>query len=647
MPRPRRPPRWLFRLLLGFAGAWLFYVVVVNVAGRTEAVRRAVNRHPDRTFITWRSLSSWFPGQFRVRGFEIIGQGSRDTYYARLDEGAFRVQWLPLLKREIRTAELAGRGVDFRLRREKNVPPEELVFQPPILGLDALPRRTAPRRPKGPPGTWRLRVDAVRLAEVEQLWIYGARLIGPGSLEGAVAMQFNGVFHARVDAFELPSAANVIGDSLVATNLAFRLEGALGPLTFGVDDVPGDRIWEFIGARLALRGELGSLHGLGERFGVERAVEFGGDGRIDADLRVTAGAWDAGSRLEIRSPALRLELGGHAFTGEAVVQDHVADANGVRASRLRIALANVQAKRGGQLISAAPGPEIVLESEARELRLRRRFEDATLRFRLAPFVVPDASYLNEFLPPGAGVRLIGGRLRLRAEFASDATRRGAGSMELAGDGLAAEVNGQPHELSLALTAPFEMPDIRSNMVRSFGASLVLTNVHVPGLRADQEAGWFARFELAGAELVRGEPLSLRADTRVALRDTAPLVAVLRAEEDAPGWLRLLPTVRNLHGGGAVEIRDDETHLRAVQLEGDRTEIRAELALGTNGTRGIFYAQRGGVAAGFDLRGERRSWRLFGARRWFERALASPLAPPAVPEPEEPDGPEPEHRPRRR
>lgn len=631
------------------AGTYLLYVVAVNVAVRTEAVRRAVNRHPDRTFITWHSLTSWFPGQFRVRGFEIIGQGSRDTYYARLDEGAFRVRWLPLLKREIRTTELAGRGVEFRLRRETNVPPEELIFQPTIPGLDALPRRTAPRRPKGPPGAWHLRVDTVRLAEVERLWIYGAHLIGPGSLEGAVTMQFNGVFHAWVDAFELPSAANVIRDSLVATNLAFRLEGALGPLTFGVDDVPGDRIWEFISARLALRGELGSLHGLGERFGVERAVELGGDGRMDADLRVTAGAWDAGSRLEIRSPALHVELGGHAFTGGAVVQDGVTEENGVRTSRLRIALADVQAKRGGQLISEVPGPEIVLESEARELRLRRRFEDATLRFRLAPVVVPDASYLNEFLPPGTGVRLTGGRLRLRADFASDATRRGAGSMELTGDGLAAEVDGQPHELSLALTAPFEVPDIRSNLIRSFGASLVLTNVQVPGLRAEREEGWFARFELAGAELVRGEPPSLRADVRVALRDTAPLVAVLRAEEDAPGWLRLLPTVRNIRGGGAVEIRDHETHLRAVQLEGDRTEIRAELALGTNGTRGIFYAQRGGVAAGFDLRGEQRRWRIFGARRWFERALASPLAPPTVPEPEESDGaePEPERRLRRR
>lgn len=220
-------------------------------------------------------------------------------------------------------------------------------------------------------------------------------------------------------------------------------------------------------------------------------------------------------------------------------------------------------------------------------------------------------------------------------------------MELAGDRLAAEVDGQPHELSLSLAAPFEVPDIRSNIIRSFGALLVLTNVNVPGLRAEREEGWFARFELAGAELVRGEPPSLRADVRVALRDTAPLVAVLRAEEDAPGWLRLLPTVRNIRGGGAVEIRDDETHLRAVQLEGDRTDIRAELALGTHGTRGIFYAQRGGVAAGFDLRSERRSWRLFGARRWFDRALASPLAPPAVPEPVEPDEPTPERRTRRR
>ncbi|HMO64333.1 MAG TPA: hypothetical protein PKE47_03755 [Verrucomicrobiota bacterium] len=647
MSLPRRPPRRLLRLVLALVGAYLAYVIAVNGAARTDAVRRAVNKHPDKTFITWRSLTSWFPGQFQVRGFEIIGQGSRDIYYARLDEGSFRVQLLPLLRREIRTAELAGRGVDFRLRRETNVPPDELVFQPPIPGLDALPRRTAPRRPKGPPGAWRLHVDAVRLAEVEQLWIYNSRLLGPGALEGQVAMQFNGVFRSVVERFELPAAAFVRGPSLIGTNLAFRVAGELGPLTFGVDDVPGDRIWEFIQVRAGLRGELGSLEILGDRFGRERAVEFGGGGRIDADLQVAAGEVQAGSRLEIRSPALRGELGRPAFTGDAQVRDEVTADGGTNLARLRVSLANVQARRGGELISEAPGPEIVLESVARELRLGGRFEDATLRFSLAPAVVPDASFLNEFLPPGAGLRLTGGRLRLQADFASDAARRGAGRIELSGEGLAAEVDGQPHALSLALAAPFEVPDIRGDIIRSFGTSLVITNIQVPGLRPEQEEGWFARFDIAGGEIERGEPLKVRADVRVALRDTRPLVAVLRADEDAPSWLRLLPTVRDLAGGGVVEIRGDETHLRAVQLEGDRTDIRAELALGTNGTRGIFYAQRGGVAAGFDLRGERRSWRLFGARRWYERALASPLAPPAVPEPEEADGTEPEPRPRRR
>ncbi|MFN0068371.1 MAG: hypothetical protein ACKVYV_12120 [Limisphaerales bacterium] len=635
MRRPRLR-RWLLGGFLTLLGLELLYVVAVNVAVRTEAVRRAVNRNPDKTFIAWRSLTSWFPGQFRVEGLEILGQGSRDIYYVRLDEGAFRVQLLPLLWREIRTAELAGRGVDFRLRRETNVEPAELAFQPPVPGLEDLPRRTAPRRPKGPPGAWRLHVHAVRLAEVEQLWIYTSRLIGPGTLDGTVTMQFNGPFHAVVEEFGLPAAALVRGASLVGTNLAFRLGGTLGPLTFGVDDVPGDRLWDFIGARLELRGELGALTDMGERLGAQRAVEFGGGGRIDADLRVADGAWEPGSRLEILSPALRVTLGGHAFTGDARVQDMVAAEDGTNVSRLRITLDRVQARRGDHLVSEPPGPTIVLESEARELRLSRRFADATLRFDLAPLTVPDASYLNEFLPPNSGLKFTGGRLTAQANFASDVLRRGAGRIELSGDGLAALVGGQPHALDLRLEAPFTLPKLGSGVLRTFGTTLILTNVAVPGLRADQQEGWFARLEIAGGELLRGDPPTARADVRLSLRDTRPLMAVLRAGDDAPGWLRLLPTVRNLGGGGVIEMREDETHLRALQLEGTGTEVRAELALGTNGARGIFFAQRGAVAAGFDLRGEGRRWRILGARRWYDRALASPLAPPAVPEPEERD-----------
>lgn len=636
MPRRFRSRRWLVGLLLGLVVLELLYVIGVNVAARTDAMRRAVNRHPDKTHIAWRSVTSWFPGQFRVRGLEIVGQGSRDIYYVGVAEAAFRLQLAPLLRREIRTAGLAARGVDFRLRRETNVPPDELVFQPPIPGLEALPRRTAPRRPKRPPGAWRLHVGSVRFTEVEQLWIYATRLAGPGTLAGTVTMRFNGPFHAVIEEFALPAAALQHAGSVVGTNLAFRLGGALGPLTFGVDDVPGDRIWEFIRADLGLQGELGGLSLLGERFGARRAVEFGGGGRLDAELRVAAGAWQPGSRLEVRSPALRVRLGGHAFTGDALVEDRVIAEGGTNVARMRVRLGGVQAKRGEQLVSTVPGPEIVIESEARELRLRRRFEDATLRFRLAPVTVPDASYLNEFLPPGSGLEFTGGRLTMRAEFDADATRRGTGRLELEGDDLAARVDGHPHALDLRLAAPFEVPDLRSNVVRSFGAALLITNVIVPGLSAAQEEGWFARLDIAGGELRRGDPWRARADVRLALRDTRPLVAVLRADDDAPGWLRLLPTVRNLAGSGVIENVGDETHLRGLQLRGDATEVRTELALGTNGARGIFYARRGAVAAGFDLRGERRSWRLFGARRWFERALASPLAPPAVPEPVERD-----------
>lgn len=629
--------------LLALLALELLYVVGVNLAVRTDAVRRAVNKAPDKTFIRWRSLTTWFPGQFRVRGFEIIGQGSRDIYYGRLEEGAFRVQLLPLLRKEIRTAELAGRGVDFRLRRETDIPPAQLAHHPEIPGLDALPRRTAPRSPQRPPGAWRLRVDALRFAAVEQLWIYTTRLAGPGTLNGRVTMQFNGPFQSVVEKFELPAASLRYNGSPVGTNLALRLEGALGPLTFGVDDEPGDRIWEFISARLGLHGELHSLDLLGERFGAQRVVEFGGGGRIDAELHVAAGAWQPGNRLEVRSPALRVKLGGHVFTGEAVVADAVTAEGGTNVARLRVSLGNVQARRGEQLISALPGPEIVLESEARELRLRRRFEDATLRFDLAPVSVPDAAFLNEFLPPGTGLNLTGGRLTVRANFASDATRRGAGRLELSGDGLTALADGQPYELSLHLDAPFTVPDVRGDRLHTFGTTLTITNVVVPGVRADRQEGWFARLELAGGEILRGPPWQGRADVRLALRDTRPLLAVIRAGEDAPGWLGLLPTVRDLGGSAVLENAGHETLLRAVQFEGVGTEIRAELALGTNGTRGIFYARRGAVAAGFDLRGEKRSWRLFGARRWFERALVSPLSPPAVPEPEEADEPAPGRR----
>jgi hypothetical protein len=231
------PVRWTRWLVWGGVGVlilWVFYVVVVNFALRSAKVRQLINGKPEKFFIYWKSANSWVPGVFRVRGLYFVGQGSSCTYYGRMDEARFRVRLLSLLWQVVHATDFDGAGIEFQLRRPTpagTAPPEEAAFYPPIPGLDALPRRTAPRSPPGKPSWW-IRVDDVRFREIDQIWLYGTRLSGPAILRAKLDMQIEGPFQLALAAMNFPAAVLRHHGAVVGTNLTLDLAGGHG--TVGV-----------------------------------------------------------------------------------------------------------------------------------------------------------------------------------------------------------------------------------------------------------------------------------------------------------------------------------------------------------------------------------------------------------------------------
>lgn len=155
----------------------------------------------------------------------------------------------------------------------------------------------------------------------------------------------------------------------------------------------------------------------------------------------------------------------------------------------------------------------------------------------------------------------------------------------------------------------------------------MTNVVVPNLPRDRQEGWSAGITLEKGDLmIRDGKWSIDANAALAIRDTRPIIAVLRAQESAPGWLNAVPTIKDIRGRTAVAASPATLRLSDVDIEGKGTEVKAELLIETNRMRGLVYARYGLLSAGFDLREAKRHWRIFGAKRWYDRASASPERP---------------------
>ncbi len=625
-------------ILAGTIGPWLAYLLVMFWALRSDTVRKAVNRHPDRFFITWRSASSWFPGAFRVEGLRFVGQGTGTQYFGDIREARFRVRLLPLLlfRREISVGTFHGRGVEFQLRRpsaDGATNAAGITVEPPIPGLEELPHRTAPRKSRGKPSWW-IRVDHIAIHEIERIWIHGTRLDGPGRLDAALDMQVEGPFHVRAHRVEFPSATVTHNGAGVATALAIDLSGALGPLTFDVDDVPGNRLFEFISAELRLAGDLGTVAMLGGRFGTHAGIGFTGEGRIDADLRVAQGVFQPGTRLTLQSPKLQVAFGGTTFEGSATVEDRVVAQDAGQLAELTVQFRDLVVARDGNRIGSAEGPLFRLTSTSRNLGVASRFEDAEFALRLDPITLTNATWLGEFIPAGSGIALTGGAIRLDADLHARAGGPIQGDLHLAGDAVAVRLRDEDYEGSLRLGIRLVDGAGGPRVLHLRDTELTLTNLFVPTLPRDRREGWHAKFAVPDGRLdLTNRNWRLDARFEVGLRDTRPILAILRSQPDAPGWLRLMPTLRELEGAGRIITSRDLTQLSDFSLSGKGAEFRAELLLSPHQLTGILYARYGPVAAGFDQRSpDNPGWRVVGAKRWFEEARANPFAPPDVDDP---------------
>lgn len=640
--RPNPRARMILWISASVLGVWLLYVVVLFWALRSEAVRSAINKRPDKFFITWRSASSWFPGVFHVKGLHFIGQGTSSQYYGRMDDAQFRVRFLPLVRQKISVGTFHGRGIEFQLRRppargETNQP--QPTFAPPIPGLETLPSRTSPRAGRGKPSWW-IRVENVVFQDIEQIWMYDTRLQGPGTLSAALNMQIEGPFQVQARRLEFPHATVTHHGEKVATLLAIRLAGDMGPLTFGVDDVPDDRIFEFISADLHLAGDLGTLALLRERLGTHDSIQFGGEGRIEGDVRVAKGRLQLGTQLAIQSPKLQLNLSGYTVEGAATIEDRVASDGPQPLAKLDVRLRDLVISRNGKRLGSADGPVLNLTSESRNLSVTSGFRDADLTLRIEPFTLPDASWLTEFIPANSGIALTGGAIRMNADLRAAAQSPIHGELHLAGDAVSTQIHGSAYEGTLRLAVRLADGNGGPHVLHLANTELTVTNLVVPNLSRETQDGWHAILGIPEGRLdLTNQNWTLDSRFRIELRDTRPILAVLRNQPDAPGWLRLMPTIKELVGDGHITTTRELTQLSGFNLRGKSTDFRAELLLSTNRLSGIAYARYGPLAAGMDRRDPARNrWRLIGAKRWYERALATPHLPPANVEPEEPDDP---------
>ncbi|HXT49889.1 MAG TPA: hypothetical protein VN811_02545, partial [Thermoanaerobaculia bacterium] len=276
--------------------------------------------------------------------------------------------------------------------------------------------------------------------------------------------------------------------------------------------------------------------------------------------------------------------------------------------------------RGTGLRIAAIAPEAVdLASPVQDF-------DATVD--LVDGELPDLAVYDALLPAEAGLSLHGGRGRAQLHLqASTATRRASGNLALtSGD---ARFRFQDLELRgrLALRAPLRTADLMSNRYDLAGAHLDLDDVqYASGSGASGGAGWWARAELGKAALIWGDPLSLRGEGQVHMRDSGPLLALFAAKSRLVRWFDDALRVEGVDAQATFRLDRDLVQIESLHATAQTRdlELRSRMRFSKAQRRGDLYVRYGRLAAGVALRDGKRDLVLRRPLEWFTGGAARPV-----------------------
>jgi hypothetical protein len=528
-----------------------------------------------------------------------IEAGSGATMRVTFDRAAGRIDLAGLLSRRIDFNGLRADGVSARM---------------------VLAKAPAPRKDRR--SSWAVRIAGLRLNQIREIALGDDLLAGDAQANAAFSYRPDGTLAVQRLALTMPAGRFQMGAETVAQALSLRLDARLDPSLLGQGS--GLAVLRSVSGTAGLRARISSLGFLQPYLRKIPWLTLEGQGLLSGDVRLDHGRLAAGSRLAVEASPVQAKIFDSLATGRGGVHVEVNGSPSAPLTSLRVHLDRfvLEALRqpgrpdyirgqGLRIAAVTPG--------ALDLTAPMPDFDATLD--LPDAEVPDLTVYNALLPAEAGFSIVSGRGRARLHLeASTATDRTRGTATLTSD--AARVRFQNLELTgrLALDAPLVSPDFLSRRFDLKGTRLELNGVSYRNVEAKDETetpGWWARAELSGGTIAWGAPLALRGEGKIEMKNPGPLLALFAERSRFLRWFNDALNVENITARGVVRIGSGEVQIESLQATGGPLELRSRMIFSKLQRVGDLYLRYGRLAAGIELRGGKRSFKLRRPLDWYE------------------------------
>ncbi len=619
--------RWGRRLGLVLVGLELVYLVAANGLLLSPLPERWANRQPGghagadtgqprRVRVTWSGAWTVVPPWVHASSLVVRRQSGSRPWSVTLSSVTARIGLLALRDRKL---VLGGRTGDVVVRMGAEGIEDAGPLTPPL----SPPSPTSPRAS----GRWELILDDVVASGSHRLELPGQGLVAEvdGRLEGTLdsrfgqwvevpAVRLHGTGFVRRDGAPVLEPLQVDGRGRFS-RFDPRARQAVGKL-------------EAFDGVIELGGTLRESGALGSRLPEGVSIRQGGTVRATLDLE--RGRLGPKTALDLSDTEVEAGLLGFHADGGARARFRVRREGDSTVGSWNVELEKVALRR-------EPGspPDVVgslrVESTEREPFLFRRPQGMTTVFDLHDASIPDLGVLADLIPPRAGIVFEKGTGRLRSRFTVSPEWTVSGTMQAEIEDLVAVFLG--HEVRGTLDLDFKLEngdperrsfdladanlDFREGRLRGLGPAGALEGAGAP------ESPWSMVGTVSAGKVRFGSPLSLSAATTLRMSDMRPVVAFLAHKSRIPGGLAFASKIRDIAAKAQIDLDDGGLRITDAAVTSDQLDVRGSVRIADGKVRGRALLEHGRLAVGVAVSGDRRDWKLVGARDWFASSALLP------------------------
>jgi hypothetical protein len=574
----------------------LSYPVVGNVLLYTGVLENIISHKPEKLKIQWASAWTLLPGRINVEGFKLDIHSRRSRIQLDLDEAVIDLSLRALIERKVDIRYADIRGFEFSLAKRPK--------QSESGATESKPAQRSPAKP-GAASSTVAEVTAGR-SKKRTLQDYAMRLVTKGG-----PLRIGGLnLDMKVDVPTDPAGKDAKKHARLRT--ALRL----------AENVPkrnkGKKLLKFVSGRLEVRGDASSLKILSALLGNNYKLNMSGKGKLDLLALIEAGELQHGSRIDFNSDQFETDfLSFHASGGGEIVGS--VNKDNKQSVSLKINVRDFKLQRSGVPKPYMEGADLFVELSGAQFFLHQGVEDGQLFVNFPQATVRDLTDYNRFIPEHANVRILSGIGTLRGTM-SVFGDIGNVSLDLTGADVLLDVHGNKISTDLLLVTNLADGSYGKKSYNLSGTYFRLEDTQLVAEKETTKSGWWGEIEISKGDLIWTQPIDIDAVMRIKLRDSEPLIALVRDTNKRKSLLDRALTVKDVEGTLGIQTNEDNILLDPILIKGKGLEVISKLDVLSDSINGALYVKLRGVPVNFEIKHSKAKFKGLGGKKKVKKML---------------------------